>query len=166
MSEHRLANEMRAAQVLKAALLEVTDDPDAIADTIEGATSLHEAIAAVMAGIDEDEVMACGLDVIALQFNERRKRYEARIERRRNAIERAMSIGEVHRMELPQATLSLRRVPASMTIVSEDMIPPAYFKPQPPKLDKAALKEDLKAGKEVPGARMDNGGMTLSVRRA
>lgn len=61
MSEHRLAIETRAAQILKSALTEITDDPDALADTIEGATNLHEAISAVMDGIGEDEMLCTGL---------------------------------------------------------------------------------------------------------
>lgn len=165
MSEHRLALETRAAQILKSALMEVTDDPDTLADTIEGATNLHEAIAAVMGGIDDDEALAVGIDVIIAQFKERGKRIEARLERRRNAIERAMMAGELMKLELPQATLSLRKVPPKLEIVSEDMLPKTYFETVP-KLKRTELWADVKAGKDIPGARLTNGGQALSIRRA
>lgn len=165
-SEHTLAIQTRAAQVLKAALLEITDDPDAIADTIEGETNLHEAIAKVMDGITEDEVMIAGLRSMTEQLAARRARYEARIDRRRNAIERAMSAGELTKLELPQATLSIRRVPPALLVEDETVIPPRFWISQEPKLDKSALKRALTDEEAVPGARLDNGGQTLSIRRA
>lgn len=164
-AEHNLSNETRAAQVLKAALLEVTDDPDCIADMIEGETSLHEAIGKVMDGITEDEIMVAGIRAMLEQMLNRRIRIEARIDRRRNAIERAMMVGELTKLELPQATLSIRKVPPKLEIVSEEMLPPKYFE-QVPKLLRSELWADVKAGMDVPGARLGDGSVTLSVRRA
>ncbi len=166
MSEHKLALETRAAQILKSALLELTDDPDAIAGTIEGETSLHEAIALVMAGIDEDEVQVAGLRSMTEQLLNRRLRYENRIDRRRNAIERAMLAGEITKLELPQATLSTRRVPARLQIMDEALIPEGFWEPQPSKLDSGKVAAAIKAGAIVPGAALDNGSTTLSIRRA
>jgi hypothetical protein len=166
MSEYQLAKETAAAQVLKAALLEQTDDPDALADTIEGATNLHEAIAAVMAAIDEDTLLHDGIDGMLTNLATRRARVEARMKRRRLAIERAMMAGELPKLELPQATLSIRRVPASLHIVSESLIPERFWVPQPPKLDKKDLAAALKAGQDIPGAALDNGSTTLAIRRA
>lgn len=164
-AEHRLAVETRAAQVLKAALLEVTDDPDTLADTIEGETNLHEAIAKVMAGIGEDEILCAGIKIAAEALATRKARIEARIDRRRSAIERGMGAGELSKLELPEATISVRRVPPALQVLSEALIPPEYFDPQPPRLNRAKLKEALRAG-DVPGAAFDNGSQTLSIRRA
>lgn len=166
MSEHQLAREIRAAQVLKAALLEVTDDPDALADTIEGATNLHEAIAKVMDGIGEDEILLAGIDVAQKALSGREMRLNARVNRRRSAIERAMSVGELTKLELPQATLSVRRLPPALIIDDETQIPAVFWVSQEPKLHKKALADVLKTGKPVPGAHLDNGGQTLSIRRA
>lgn len=166
MSEHRLALEIRAAQILKSALLEFTDDPDTLADTIEGETNLHEAIAKVMDGITEDEVMIAGLRTMTEQLVNRRLRFENRIDRRRNAIERAMAAGELTKLELPQATLSIRRVPPKLQVLSETLIPESFWVPQPPKLDRGEIAAAIKAGREVPGAALDNGSTTLAIRRA
>jgi hypothetical protein len=132
MSEHQLSKETAAARVLKAALMEVTDDPDTLADTIEGATNLHEAIAAVMDGIGEDDMLCAGLSNMMQALSQRKSRLESRIDRRRVAIERAMAAGELTKLELPQATLSLRRVPPALHIVSETLIPTNFWQPQPP----------------------------------
>jgi hypothetical protein len=49
-------------------------------------------------------------------------------------------------------------------IVDEAAIPADFWKPSDPKLDKKAVGEALKAGREVAGAMMSNGGETLQVR--
>lgn len=166
MSEYQLAKQTAAAQVLKAALSEITDDPDTLADTIEGETSLHEAIAAVVAGLDEDKMLLDGIKSLQASLAAREARVQTRIDRRRRAIERGMVAGEVQKLELPQATLSMRRVPPALHIVSETIIPDRFWKPQPPKLDKKELGDAIKAGQDVPGATLDNGSMTLAIRRA
>ena len=165
MSEHFLNNQTRAAQVLKSALSEITDDPDCIADMIQGETNLHEAIGVVMDGITEDEIMLAGLSGMIQQYAERKARIQARIDRRRVAIERAMAVGELTKLELPHATLSLRAVPPKLEVVSEEMLPTKYFE-QVPKLRKAELWADVKAGESIPGARLTNGSTTLAIRRA
>jgi len=165
MSEHKLRNEIRAAQILKAALAEYQDEPDLIADMIEGETGLHDAICKVMDGITEDEMLIAGLRAMTEQLVNRRLRYEARIDRRRSAIERAMAVGELTKLELPQATLSLRRVPPALVVEDETLIPSIFWVSQEPKLDKASLKKALGYETSIPGARLDNGGQTLSIRR-
>lgn len=165
MSEHLLAVQTRAAQVLKSALAEYADDHDLIADMIEAETSLHEAIAAVMAGIDEDEMMIVGLEVMANKLGARCKRYQDRIDRRRTAIERGMMAGELTKLELPQATLSIRSVPPKLDVVNETEIPAKYFE-NVPKLKRTELWADVKAGQDIPGVRMTNGSTTLAIRRA
>ena len=46
----------------------------------------------------------------------------------------------------------------------EALIPAKFWKPQDPKLDRAAVAEALKAGETVPGASLSNGGLSLSIR--
>lgn len=166
MSEHKLQAEVRAAQILKSALLEYEGEPDLIADMIEGETGLHEAIGKVLDGVIDDEGLLAGIAAITSAYADRAKRIADRVIRRRNAIERAMSVGELTKLELPQATLSLRRVPPKLHIVSEATIPDSFWVPQPPKLDRGEIAAAIKAGHEVPGAALDNGSTTLAIRRA
>ncbi len=166
MSDRRLALETAAANALREALLTITDDEDAVRDTIEGETNLREAIAIVLADIGEDEILVEGIGAMMKKLAERKGRIEYRIDRRRAAIERAMVVGEIQKLELPLATLSLRKVAPGLEITDEKMIPECYFVAQPPKLDKVALKDDLKAGKQLPGAILGNGSINLTIRRA
>lgn len=50
--------------------------------------------------------------------------------------------------------LSLKNNPHKVVIEDEMLIPAKYFKPQPKKLDLSEVKDDLKKGIKVPGAKL------------
>ena len=166
MSTHALQRETEAARVLKEALSAIPNmDEETVRDSIEGQTSLHEMIAWADEEMVKDEVMAFGLDEMIERLGERRSGVKARIEARRLAIQKAMEVGELKSIKLASATLSLRNTPRGLEILDEWLIPQEYFVPQDPKLDRKKLKDDLKNGKEIPGCVLDNGSVTLSIRR-
>jgi len=51
-----------------------------------------------------------------------------------------------------------------LAVVDEELVPEAFWKPQPPKLDRQGLISVLTAGRDVPGAVLGNAPMTISVR--
>jgi hypothetical protein len=162
-----LERERRAAEALRDTLLKLPDmDEETTRDTIEGETDLHGAIAGVVALITDAEVMAEGLAAKIKQFEARLKRYEDRVGFLRAAVEQAMVIGEMPKLALPDCTLSLGRRTPGVVITNEALIPAEYWKPQDPALDKKALKEALKDKKDIPGATLGNGGVSLTIRRA
>lgn len=132
---------------------------------IEGETNVPEMIDAVLASIDTDTILLSGIDKIVDEYATRKKRIKERVEAKRGLIELAMIRTEIDKLETPRATVSLRRVPRHIDSIDEAEIPSEYFAPQPPKLDKGKLLADLRDGKDVPGAKLDNGGVTLSLRR-
>lgn len=162
-----LHQETEAARILREHLSLITEvaDEQTVRDTIEGETNLHELIAAVVSDIAEDEILIAGIVSMIETLAARKSRLEARTEARKGAVLRAMEVGELKTLVTPSATLSLRAVPRGLEIRDESEIPMDYFKPVPWKLDKKQLKADLADGKEVPGASLDNGGITLSIRR-
>ena len=165
-ADRKLELEQQAARVLREHLAGLTDDEGAIADTIEGSTNLHEAIAAVVADILDDRMLVDGIDKMISDLASRKSRLDARTERRRGAILRAMEVGEIKTLALPAATLSLRNTPPGLEITDDLLIPAEYWKPQPDKLDRTALKNDLKAGHQIPGATLGNGSISLAMRIA
>lgn len=166
-STHTLRQEANAARALKDTLaLMPAMDEETVRDTIEGETSLHEAIAAALADINEDEMLVAGIAEMVKTLGARKGRLEDRIEFRKAAIQKAMEIGEIKTLPTPSGTLSLRAVPRGMDVSDESLIPFEFYIPQPAKLDRKRLKDELKAGKEIPGCLLDNGGLTLSIRRA
>lgn len=63
----------------------------------------------------------------------------------------------------PRVKVSFRKAPASVEVFSTVQLPSNYFrvKTEP---DKTAIKEALKAGKEVPGARLITDGITMTIK--
>jgi hypothetical protein len=162
----RLRIEAEAARTLMLNVKDVIgDDEGAIADAIEGETSLREAIADVLERIADLETHE---EAIAMRLNalkERKSRFSAQAGRMRTALAVAMATAGLRKLELPEATVSLRAAPPSVVMTEEADIPSTFWKPQPPKLDKTALLMALKSG-PVPGASLSNGGETISIRTA
>ena len=157
---------MDAAKLLRSMLLEIDPDDTVLArDTIEAETNLTEAIHAVLSDLLEDEISLAGLAVIIKQLTERQERISFRVDKRKAAIQKALELAEVRRLDFPEGSVGLRRVPPGLFIEAEKKIPAQYFEPQEPKLNKSQLKFDLKAGKSIDGCRLDNGSTTLQIHR-
>lgn len=154
-----------AAATLKAGLLAITDDGEAIRDTIEGSTNLHEAIRATVLSIEDDEVLAASLEIRIGLNTDRLRRFKSRIEAKKALIEQAMTIGEITSREYDIATISMTARPRKVVITDEASIPSDYFNQPAPKLDKDKLKNALKAGATITGATLDNGHSSLTIRR-
>lgn len=166
-AERILSKEMAAARALRESIAVVLgDDADTLRDTIEGETGLHEAIAAVLGLMREDEILMIGLSGMMATLEARKHRLEERTKRCRAAIEQAMLIGELTRLDLPDASLTIKRVPPNVEIIDEAKVPAEFWKAQDPKLDKSALKAALKDGRAVEGATLGNGGITVQIRRS
>lgn len=58
------------------------------------------------------------------------------------------------RVKTPLFSIWVQNNPPSLNIFAEDKIDPAYYIPQPPKLDRRHMIEDLKEGLEVEGAEL------------
>jgi hypothetical protein len=142
------------------------DDEETKADMIEGETSLYEAVSAGVDYIGERETYAEALKAREAALRARRQRYENQAELARAAIANAIEIAELKKLELPQATISLRATAPTVQIVDETQIPDSYWKRADPTIDKRALLADLKAEKEIPGAVLSNGGTAVSIRFA
>ena len=70
-------------------------------------------------------------------------------------------------LQLATATLSIAKRKPQVVIDNEAEIPARFFTPQPapaPKLDKKALAAAL-AETPMPGAHLDNGSVSLTIRR-
>jgi len=139
-------------------------DDATLADTLEGLSSLPEALAAVVRAYLEDLSLAAALGMRISEMQDRLSRFEARAEKKRALATHVMERAELKTLQQPDFTVSLRAVPPGLVVSDETVIPDAFWKPQPPKLDKKGLLATLNAGQTVPGATLANGGTTISVR--
>jgi|SRR5215469_4108212 len=139
-------------------------DERTLADTVEGITSLHEILAAVVRGYLEDLSLVAALGMRIEEMQGRLARFEARAEKKRALVTQVMERAELNKLQEPDFTVSLRAVPPGLVVSDETAIPADYWKPQPPKLDKKGLLAGLNAGQAIPGAALGNGGTTIAVR--
>lgn len=164
---HELDQEIDAAKILRENLRDlIGEDDEALRDTLEGETQLHELIEQVVEFLGQDEERIAGIKEAVAQSNARKARLEKRVEMCRTVILNAMDVGELKKLELPIATVSRRATPAKVIITNEADVPSSFWTPQAPKLDKKLVKAALDSKKAVPGAELSNGGETLSIRRS
>lgn len=162
---HDLHEQSLAANVLLANIRDVIGDDEEMAlVVIEGETDLKEAIAAAVDRISDLNAHMEALSAQIKALGERKSRFEVQGERLRAAIHVAMGQAGLRKLELPQATLSVKAVPAKVEILDEALIPSKYWKAQDPKLDKKAITDALKSKEAIPGATLSNGGETISIR--
>lgn len=162
------------------------DDPDAALMIAEGETNLLEVIDKAVTRIFDLEDMSDALKTRAQQIGARKKRLDDQADLLRASVHNAMGVIEQRKLELPQATLSLRPTGPKVTVTDEAMIPSDFWKPQPPALDKKALLDALKARVQavadaaaagdkdlvaklnaappIPGAILSNGGESLTIK--
>jgi hypothetical protein len=163
--EPSLHRETEAARTLRKNMADIfSDDEDLAADMVEGETRLHEAIGYAVETLAADCASIIGLDDLIKKLKSRQDRIGRRIENTRTALSVALTQAGKKSFEHPVATLTLKAVAPSVTVTDEAEIPARFFKPQPPKLDKAALKKALKDKEAVPGAVFGNGGQALQVK--
>lgn len=139
-------------------------DDETLRDTLEGISSLPEAIATFVRSYLEDLAFAAALGTRITDMQTRLARIETRADKKRAAITSVMEKADIVRLEQPDFTASLRAVPPRVVIADESLIPADYWKTQPAKLDRRGLSTALNSGALVPGASLGNGSVTLAVR--
>ncbi len=145
-------------------LLEAYPDIDlpTLEDTLEGMTYAPDMIAGLIRDAREDEAYVSALSVIIREMGDRKARFEHRAQRRRLAAQHLMDAIGIRKLDMPDFTASIRAVPSRVEIDDETALPDVLCKiVRVP--DKAAIKAALEIS-PVSGARMTNGGETLSIR--
>lgn len=152
---------MRAA--LLAEFPELAEDAHALADTLDGVSDATEVVATLIRGSREDAAFVKALGGLIDEMAERKERYAARADRRRETAMRFMERLERRKVEFPDFTASVVAGRRSVIVADPAAVPDdlCRIKREP---DKTAIREAIEEGKKVPGAFLSNGGETLSVR--
>ena len=139
-------------------------DEQTLADTLEGITDLREMLAEIIRSALDDEALAAGLSTRLSDMKARIERFETRAKRKRELALKAMSEAEIPKLLVADFTASLRQGAPTLEVIEEAKIPAAYWKPQPPKLDRQGLLAALKGGTVIDGAVLEPPHLQLSVR--
>jgi hypothetical protein len=163
---HNLAQSIEDARALLRNFADILTDEDAREIAIESETDLAEMRQVAVARILEVDALVAGIDATMAKLKARKARLEDQADSLRTLLITAMEFTNQTKMELPIATVALRPVPPSVRVTDEAAIPSAYWKPQPPKLDKASLLKALKEkdAPPIPGAELSNGGSTIMIK--
>ena len=121
-------------------------------------------IAAAIRSALVDEALQAGLRTRLEEMRQRLARLEERGAKKRQLALEAMCEVGLKKLEQPDFTASARAGLPPLVVISEELIPPDYWVPQPPKLDRQSLLADLKRGGEIAGAQLGNPKPTLAVR--
>lgn len=96
---------------------------------------------------------------------ENRKVLENKLDRFKTYVKENMQRLEIQKLESELGTLSIAKNPASVEILDESLIPDDYKKEKVTiTVDKTAIKNDLKAGKNIQGVRLVEDKTTLKIK--
>lgn len=139
-----------------------TDIPEqALADTLEGLQGELQAKAQNVAKfVLNQEAMAEAIENAAEQMQARAKRLRGRTSYLKQYLLQSMQATGISKIESPDLVLSVKLNPESVVVYDEKAVPVGLMvqpPAPPPRPDKAAIKDRLKAGEEVPGCRLERG---------
>jgi hypothetical protein len=135
--------------------------PEVIEDTLEGLSGDLEVKATNTAMLVRNiEATAEKIKEAEAAMASRRKALENRANRIRDYLLANMMVSGIQKIECPYFKLSVRDNPAAVEVYEPGLIPAEFMRQAPPPPaapDKAAIKEALKAGQEVPGCKLTVG---------
>jgi len=152
-------------------LLELAEDPEVDPEVLEDTL-------AALTGEIEDKAVGYGKvirqlesDAVALKaeearLNNRRKTLENNVKRMKDSLFTTMKVMNRQKIDTELFKFSIRKNPAAVVMDEQyiENIPEEYLIPQEPKIDRAKLKEDLKAGKDLDGIAHLEQGESLTIK--
>jgi hypothetical protein len=139
-------------------------DEETLADTLEGITDLNEMLGELVRSALLDEAYAKGLSGRISDMRKLLDRLETRASKKRELVRGTMADAHIKKLIQEDFSAFIRESSTSLEVFSEDAIPPPYWIPQPPRLDRVSLLRDLRAGQSIEGARLAAPKVQLSVR--
>jgi len=158
--EHEITNLLAAVYQSNP---ELKSDDDFKLDILEGSTDLLEIVDKLMINLSLTEGYIEGIKITRARIDARSVRLKNKSDVIRSIIRRLLEAAEMRKFTVPHGTASLTAKPQSVEIVDEGLLPEEFFRiTKSP--NKTLIGEKLKAGEDVPGAQLSNGGETLTIR--
>lgn len=157
----QIASEYRA---ITDVLMDAGVDEQTLTDTLEGEAWPLELKAQNYGFVIRNlESTAASIKEAEKQMADRRKAIEKRAAALIERLKTGLEIAGVQKLDCPHFALTIKKNPPSVDVWDERQIPAEFMRtPEPPPPpapvpDKAAIKEAIKAGRDVPGAQMAQG---------
>lgn len=142
---------------------ELVEDEILLLDMVEGTTDLFQIVAKAVDIKAEADTMADALKLRISDLEARKARFNRQSEAMRKLIKGLMDAVGQTKLVLPEATLSIAKGREKVVVDNVDDLVQGFFRTERI-ADKDAIKTALTAGSEVPGARLEVGEPTLTVR--
>lgn len=145
-----------------------TESADVVdwSDDLSKSDDFSELCLAIAEEAVEREHQAEAIELRIKELTERKARVLRSAETMRDVVLQCLEIRGERKIQSPALTLSTSLVKPGIVVTDESAIPSRFFTPQPPKLDKAALKAAvLTDGEVIDGVAIGNGKSTLTIRR-
>jgi Siphovirus Gp157 len=139
-------------------------DEQALADTVEGLTDVHEILTAIIRAALADQALATGLEGRIGEMEARRERLQDRASKRRQIAKDVMVELDLKKLAAPDFTASIRPGIPALMVIDEAAVPSIYWEPREPRLNRQELANDLKQGAEIAGVILSDPEPVLSVR--
>lgn len=140
-------------------------DEQLLLDSLEGETDAFELIGKLLNGIERDEGDVNALDTQIADRNERKQRAKKRVDGRREAIMALLECAGLDKLTLPEASLSLRTLPAKLAVNDPEAVPEDFtVVKRVPAMD--AIKSAFSVDGDLPNwLRVEPERPSLTIRR-
>lgn len=152
----RMADEIRA-------ILGDDFDDETFLDTLDGETSAMDVMGYLIRDREEAKAHAAACDDLAKKYADRAKRLKSRADAMTKAMGDILDAMGERKLTHPLGTVSRTKGRASVQIIDPDAVPSQLCKVVKTP-DKTAIKAQIEAGEDVPGAEMQTSPDGVSVR--
>lgn len=149
---------------LRAAYPELIEDDDTWLLAIESETELDRLLTLIVRQIEDAKALVAGTSERMTELQQRSERFQHRVQTLRNVAFKMLDVAGLPKVELPEATLSIRKGQPQLVGEADPATLPDDFCKISRALDRTKIKDALKAGRTVPGFELSNSPPSLSIR--
>jgi len=150
--------------------IEETEDSDTAEDVVLKAAldSIEDAVEnkaqAIIVMAKEWEAEAAALKEEEGRLSKRRKALENRAERIKGYLLVQLVAAGLSKLRTKLFSITVNKPKSRVVVGDASMLPPEFLRVKDPEPDKNAIKKALEEGRQVPGAHIEEGDHSLTVR--
>jgi len=149
---------------LKITYPNLMEDDEAWQASLESETDMTELLTNIVRQIEDAKALVIGTKDRFEELDKRKKRFEHRVDALRELAFKIMHSADLAKLELPEATLSLRAGTQQLIGDADPSTMPDTLCKISRTLDRAAIKDALKNGATVAGFSLSNSPSSLTIR--
>lgn len=156
---------MSAAMSLLASMSDDAEDEILKLDMLEGETDALEIVRHLVRVALDAQSMAAAAKARIDDLEARRDRFEIRANSARETVQAMLEALDIRKLQEPDFTVSLRPTPPKVLVPEPDKLPDEFWRVTTSRtVDKPLVMAALNSKRDVPGATLSNGGVSLQVR--